>query len=66
MPVGVHGYVGYEGWEKAKGSDDTDIESGRVVHPVVHSEGVAGAGALNGAGQTQYYQPQHEAVGHRV
>ncbi len=76
MPVGVHGYVGYEGWEKAQASDDTDIESGQVVRPVVHSEGVTGAGGLNGGGlnggglngggQTQYYQPQHDAVGRRV
>ena len=55
----MHGYVGHEGWEKATGSDDTDIESGRVVN----SEGVTGAGGLNGTGQTQYYQPQHEAIG---
>jgi len=71
VPVGVHGYVGYEGWEKAQASDDTDIESGQVVRPVVHSEGVTGAGGLNGGGlngggQTQYYQPQHDAVGRRV
>lgn len=61
VPVGVHGYVGYEGWENAKASDNGDIESGRVAHP----EGVTGAGGLNGTEQTQYYEPQNGAVGHR-
>ena len=63
VPVGVHGYVGYEGGESATASNDTDLEGGRAVN----SQGVTGAGALNrtvlnGTGQTQYYQPQHEAV----
>lgn len=66
IPVGVHGYVGHEGWEKEKGSDDADLETGRIAHPATHTEGVTGAGGLDGTAQTQYYQPEHETVGRVV
>lgn len=47
VPVGVHGYVGYEGYANAK-TYHRDLESGQAT---MGSEDMTGAGGLDGAGQ---------------
>lgn len=62
VPVGIHGYVGYEGWENAKASYNPDLESGQALN----SERVTGAGGLNGVEQTGFHDSQRESLGNRV
>ncbi|KAI9876621.1 MAG: hypothetical protein M1830_006085 [Pleopsidium flavum] len=62
VPVGVQGYVGYEGWEKAMPSYNADLESGQAMN----SERVTGAGGLNGVEQTRFHETQREGLANRL
>ncbi len=56
VPVGVHGYVGYEGWEHANAARPADLENGGVVN----------TSTATGAGPTQYYQAQPDGLQNRL